>query len=78
MEGFAECTYLQLQTSQLFALDGGIFFDILANSTESHAHGVFISEIKCSAIKCYWDRGGNIRNLFIPRLNKLSESFVVI
>ena len=52
VEGFAECTYLQFQTSQTFALDGGIFFDILANSNESHADGVFISEIKCSAIRC--------------------------
>ena len=33
----------QFQNSQGFALDGGIIFDILTNSNESHANGVFIS-----------------------------------
>ena len=41
--GFAEYTYPQFQNSQEFALDGGVIFDILANSNESHADGVFIS-----------------------------------
>ena len=43
--GFAEHTYPQFQNSQVFALDGGVFFDILANSNEFHAVGVFISAL---------------------------------
>ena len=35
----------QFQTSQEFALEGGVLFDILANSNESHADGVFILRI---------------------------------
>ena len=35
--GFTEYTYPQFQNSQEFALDGGVIFDILANSNESHA-----------------------------------------
>ena len=41
--GFAEYTYPQFKNSQEFALDGGVIFDILANSNESHSDGVFIS-----------------------------------
>ena len=41
--GFIEYTYPQFQNSQEFALDGGVIFDILANSNESHADGVLIS-----------------------------------
>ena len=33
----------QIQNSQDIALDGGVIFDILANSIESQADGVFIS-----------------------------------
>ena len=33
----------QFQNSQEFALDGGVKFDILANSINSYANGVFIS-----------------------------------
>ena len=40
--GFAEYTFPQFQNSQEFALDGGVIFDILANSNEFHADGVFI------------------------------------
>ena len=40
--GFAEYTYPQFQNSQEFALDGGVIFDILANSNEFHTVGVFI------------------------------------
>ena len=40
--GFTKYTYPQFQNSQEFALDGGVIFDILANSRESHADGVFI------------------------------------
>ena len=40
--------YPQFQNSQEFALDGGVIFDILANSNKSHADGVFISTFKCS------------------------------
>ena len=43
--GFAEYTYSQFQNSQEFALDGGVIFDTLANSNESHADGVFISAL---------------------------------
>ena len=43
--GFAEYTYPQFQNSQEFALDGGVFFYILANSNEFHAYGVFISAL---------------------------------
>ena len=43
--GFAQYTYPQFQNSQEFALDGGIFFDILVNSNEFHADGVFISAL---------------------------------
>ena len=50
--GFAEYTYPQFQNSQEFALDGGVIFDILANSNEFHADGVFISALECS--KCVW------------------------
>ena len=39
---------LNLKISQEFALEGGEFFDILANNNETHADGVFISAIKCS------------------------------
>ena len=46
--GFTEYTYPQFQNSQEFALDGGVIFDILANSNESHADGVFISTFWCS------------------------------
>ena len=41
--GLTEYTYPQFQNSQEFALDGGVIFDILANSNESYADGVFIS-----------------------------------
>ena len=41
--GFTEYTYSPSQNSQEFASDGGVIFDILANSNESHADGVFIS-----------------------------------
>ena len=34
--------YPQFQNSQEFALDGGVIFDILVNSNESNANGVFI------------------------------------
>ena len=40
---FTKYMYPQFQNSQEFALDGGAIFDILANSNESHADGVFIS-----------------------------------
>ena len=40
--GFAEYVYTQFQNSQEFALDGGVIFDILVNSNESNANGVFI------------------------------------
>ena len=40
--GFAEYTYPQFQNSQEFALDGGVIFDTLVNSYESHADGVFM------------------------------------
>ena len=40
--GFAEYTYPQFQNSQEFALDGGVFFDTLANINVFHAGGVFI------------------------------------
>ena len=43
--GFAEYTYPQFQNSQEFALDGGVIFDIFANSNEFHADGVFISAL---------------------------------
>ena len=43
LRGFTEYTDPQFQNSQEFALDGGVLFDILANSNESHADGVFIS-----------------------------------
>ena len=46
--GFAEYTYPQFQNSQEFALDGGVIFDTLTNSKESHADGAFISALKCS------------------------------
>ena len=46
--GFAEYTYPQFQNSQEFALDGGVIFDTLANSDESHAEKVFILALKCS------------------------------
>ena len=35
--------YPQDQNSQEFEFDGGIIFDILANSKGPHADGVFIS-----------------------------------
>ena len=41
--GFTKYTYRQFQNTQEFALYGGVIFDILANSNESHADGVFIS-----------------------------------
>ena len=41
--GFTEYTDPQFQNSQEFALDGGVIYDILAKSNESHADGVFIS-----------------------------------
>ena len=41
--GFTEYKDPQFQNSQEFALDGGVIFDILANSIESDADGVFIS-----------------------------------
>ena len=41
--GFAEYTYARSQNSQEFALDGGVIFDILANSNESRADGVIIA-----------------------------------
>ena len=44
----AEYTYPHFQNSQEFALDGGVIFDTLANSDESHADEVFISALKCS------------------------------
>ena len=37
-----EYTYPQFQNSQEFAFDGGVIFDNLAYSNESHADGVFI------------------------------------
>ena len=40
--GFAEYVYPQFQNSHEFALDVGVIFDILVNSNESHANGVFI------------------------------------
>ena len=40
--------YHQFQNSQEFALDGGVIFDILANSNKSHADGVLISAFLCS------------------------------
>ena len=43
LRGFAEYTYPQFQNPQKFALGGGVIFDILTNSNESHADGVFIS-----------------------------------
>ena len=43
--GFAECTYPQFQNSQEFALDGGVIFDILANSNKFQADGGFISAL---------------------------------
>ena len=43
--GFAEYTYPKFKNSQEFALDGGVIFDISANSNESHADGVFISAL---------------------------------
>ena len=42
-KGFTEYTDPQFPNSQEFALDGGVIFDILANSNESNADGVFIS-----------------------------------
>ena len=38
----------QFQNSQELALDGGVIFDTLANSNESHADVVFISALECS------------------------------
>ena len=43
--GFAEYMYPQFQNSQDFAMDGGVIFDTLANSNESHADGIFISAL---------------------------------
>ena len=43
--GFVEYTYPQFQNSQEFGLDGGVIFDILANSYEVHADEVFISAL---------------------------------
>ena len=43
--GFAEYTYPQFQNLQEFALDGGVIFDTIANSKESHADGVFIQHL---------------------------------
>ena len=40
--------YPQFQNSQEFALDGGVIFNILAKSNESHADGVCISTFECS------------------------------
>ena len=40
--GFAEYTYPQFQNSQEFVLDGGVIFETLANSNESHDDGVFV------------------------------------
>ena len=40
--------YPQFQNWQEFALDGGVIFDTLVNSDESHADEVFISAILCS------------------------------
>ena len=40
--GFAGYTYPQFQIFQEFALDGGVIFDTLANSNESHADVMFI------------------------------------
>ena len=50
--GFAEYTYPQFQNSQKFELDDGVIFDILANSNEFHADGVFSSALYCSI--CVW------------------------
>ena len=43
--GSAEHTYPQFQNSQEFALDGGVIFDILANSNEFHSDEVYISAL---------------------------------
>ena len=43
--GFAEYMYPQFQNSQEFALVGGVIFDTLINSNESHADGLFISAL---------------------------------
>ena len=43
-----EYTYPQFQNSQENALDGGVIFDILANSIKTYADGVFISTFWCS------------------------------
>ena len=40
--------YPQFQNSHEFALDGGVIFDTLANSNESHADVVLILALKCS------------------------------
>ena len=39
---------LKGENSQEFALDGGVLFDTLAKSDESHADKVFISALLCS------------------------------
>ena len=41
--GFTEYTEPPFRNFQEFALNGGVIFDILANSNESHADGVLIS-----------------------------------
>ena len=46
--GFTEYTYPQFQNSQEFALDGGVIFDILANSNNFHADEVSFSTFKSS------------------------------
>ena len=42
---FVEYMYPQFQNSQEFVLAGGVTFDNLANSNESHADVVFISAL---------------------------------
>ena len=46
--GFAGYMYPQFKNSQEFSLDGGVIFDTLVNSNESHADWVFILALKCS------------------------------
>ena len=38
--------------SQEFVLDGGVIFDTLANSNQSHADVVYISALECSIWVC--------------------------
>ena len=48
MGGFDDNRYPHFQTSQEFALDGGVSFNSLSKSNECKVGGVLFSELKCS------------------------------